>query len=301
MKRECGMIRDLMPLVLDEVSSEMSKETVLRHVRTCSECNAFFGQLKKDMPTKTVREIESEHKLFAEATSKLKRQKHLRTLMNVLLGICIACTVLLSGAFGYDRLSKATRPIGLDEYNILLSEMKDGTIVVTADYKGRTEQLDATKQIVGEVDETTGEQITVLYIGMEKFLLSREIGRPMQNGSLMRIRSPRQSNYDEIRQGTHDQFTVLWKSDDPIPAASEEMEQYYNWTEMMDHFTEKMIEGPDGKAGFSTMEDENRYILIHQQWEALKSIVPEWQPWVGRDYKPLSEDTIRWIFDEDGE
>ena len=295
------MIRDLMPLVLDSVSSEMSKEIVLRHVQACSECNAFFSQLKKDMPTKTVQEIESEHKLFAEATSKLRKQKRLRTLRNVLLGFFMACAVLLSGALGYDRLSKATRPIGLDEYNILLSEMKDGTIVVTADYKGRTEQLNATKQIVGEVDETTGEQITVLYIGMEKFLLSREIGRPMQNRSPMRISPPRQSNYDEIRQGTHDQFTVLWKSGDPIPAASEEMEQYYKWTEMMVHFADKMMEGPDGKAGFPTREDEDRYILIHRQWEALESIVPEWQPWVGHEYEPLSEDTIRWIFDEDGE
>ena len=79
------------------------------------------------------------------------------------------------------------------------------------------------------------------------------------------------------------------------------MEQYYNWTEMMDHFAEKMMEGTDGKAGFPTREDENRYILIHQQWETLESIVPEWQPWVGREYDQLSEDTIRWIFDEAGE
>lgn len=299
MKKECGMIRDLMPLVLDEVSSEMSKETVLDHVRTCSDCGAFFSQLKKDMPAKTGQVTDNDQKLFAEATSKLRRQKRLRALRTMLLGIVIACAVLLSGALGYDRLSKATQQIGLGDYQLMLSEMKDGTIVVTADYQGSTEQLQATKQIVSETDETTGEQITVLYIGMEKFLLSRKIGRPMQNGSPTRIPSASRADYDEIRQGTPDQFAVLWKYGDPIPAASEEMEQYYNWADIMDHYAEKLIEGPDGKVGFATVEDANRYMLIHRQWEALESIVPEWQPWVRDAYEPLSEDTIRWILDED--
>jgi len=37
-KRDCGIVRDLMPLVIDQVASPASTELVENHIRECEEC-----------------------------------------------------------------------------------------------------------------------------------------------------------------------------------------------------------------------------------------------------------------------
>ena len=37
MKKDCEVVRDLMPLVLDDVASDGSKHMVSAHVQTCAE------------------------------------------------------------------------------------------------------------------------------------------------------------------------------------------------------------------------------------------------------------------------
>ena len=299
MKEKCGVARDLMPLVLDDVSSDASKELVLGHVRNCSECMIYFDQLKRDVPAKTAQEIESEHRVFAKATAKLRKQKRLRTLKHVLAGVLIACVILLGGALGYDRLSIVTRQIGLDEYQIMLSQLQDGSVVVTADYKGSMVYLGTTMQSVVEVDEMTGEPISVLYVGMEKYWFAKKRPYPMQNASTARMSREGLSSYAMIRQGTPENSVALWKTGEPIPTASEEMEQYYGWIEVMERFEDRVSEENGGRDGHIDVEDINRESLMHTQWEALRAVVPEWQPWVGEQVAPLKEDTIRWMLEKD--
>lgn len=50
MKKDCEVVRDLMPLVLDDVASDGSKHMVSAHVQTCAECAAYMNQLKADLP-----------------------------------------------------------------------------------------------------------------------------------------------------------------------------------------------------------------------------------------------------------
>ena len=299
MKKECEVARDLMPLVLDEVSSDGSKELVLEHVSGCPECDAYYEQLKKDVPAKTAQEVKSEHAVFAQAAAKLRRQKRLRTLRYVLLGVLIACAVLLGGLQGYRWLRTATRQIGLDEYGIVLSELRDGRVIVTADFKGSTAFCGTTIQAVDEIDGTTGEAVTVLYVGVEKYLLGNKMDRPMQNAATTRIPPDVLAGYAEIRRGTPENSVSLWNAGDPIAPASEEMEAYYGWIEIMDRLEERMREADDGKAGFINVEDSYRYSLMHTHWEALRTVVPEWQPWVLNRFEPLDEATLRWLLEGD--
>ena len=40
MNKDCAMARDLMPLVIDNVASEESREFVENHMAGCDECSA---------------------------------------------------------------------------------------------------------------------------------------------------------------------------------------------------------------------------------------------------------------------
>ena len=48
MTDNCNIIRDLMPLVIDEVASEDSTHSVHTHIDHCESCRTYFDGMKKE-------------------------------------------------------------------------------------------------------------------------------------------------------------------------------------------------------------------------------------------------------------
>ena len=164
MNKDCAMARDLMPLVIDNVASEESREFVENHMAGCGECSAVYEEMKKDIPAKTEQEKGSEQEAFSRAAGKLKRKKRLRVLRNVLLGVLIGCIALFGSLVAFDRITQAREPIYYGFYSVYLSELKSGDIVFTMDYHGSFDELGAMVKSAVEKDETTGEEKNVLYV-----------------------------------------------------------------------------------------------------------------------------------------
>ena len=133
MKQECEIVRDLMPLVLDDVASDGSKHMVSAHVQTCAECAAYMNQLKADLPAGKKSELDS-RAAFDAAAQTLRKQKRRRTLRNILLGALIVCILGLANLYCFDWLMNETRPIPTSEYGIQLSQLADGRLVTSFDY-----------------------------------------------------------------------------------------------------------------------------------------------------------------------
>lgn len=133
MKQECEIVRDLMPLVLDDVASDGSKHMVSAHVQTCAECAAYMNQLKADLPAGQKGAVDS-HAAFDAAAQTLRKQKRRRTLRNILLGALIVCILGLANLYCFDWLMNETRPIPTSEYGIQLSKLADGRLVASFDY-----------------------------------------------------------------------------------------------------------------------------------------------------------------------
>ena len=45
MNKECGIVRDLMPLVIDDVAGGESKEYVENHLAGCEECKKIYQEM----------------------------------------------------------------------------------------------------------------------------------------------------------------------------------------------------------------------------------------------------------------
>lgn len=98
MKKDCEVVRDLMPLVLDDVASDGSKHMVSAHVQTCAECAAYMNQLKADLPAGQKGAVDS-RAAFDAAAQTLRKQKRRRTLRNILLGALIVCILGLANLY----------------------------------------------------------------------------------------------------------------------------------------------------------------------------------------------------------
>ena len=211
MKQECEIVRDLMPLVLDDVASDGSKHMVSAHVQTCAQCAAYMNQLKADLPAGKKSELDS-RAAFDAAAQTLRKQKRRRTLRNILLGALIVCILGLANLYCFDWLMNETRPISTSEYGIQLSKLADGRLVTSFDYHESMTPLYVKQQQVTET-AADGSRAEILYLYAEKHIVPQTASTPMQNTGFT-LDSGWQTTTAEIRQGTPEEYQVLWRQED---------------------------------------------------------------------------------------
>lgn len=103
MKYNCEVVRDLMPLWLDDAASEASKKVVLEHMSECNQCVSHYEILSKDIEVED-NEQEPVNK-YTELAKQLKRQRRIRNaifavLATLFVGLC------LNYAVGYRLTSR---------------------------------------------------------------------------------------------------------------------------------------------------------------------------------------------------
>ena len=94
-KKECDIIKDLLPSYVDNICSEASKEWIEEHLASCEECRASAEVMKNTEISAKRLEQES-----LEAGKKIIRQNLRRSLFN--LGLCLLMAFLMLLVFELD-------------------------------------------------------------------------------------------------------------------------------------------------------------------------------------------------------
>ena len=56
---ECNVVHDLIPLVIDRVASDESRELVETHISVCEDCRKKYDAMKADLPEAVRTEYEA--------------------------------------------------------------------------------------------------------------------------------------------------------------------------------------------------------------------------------------------------
>jgi len=94
MKYECGMMRDLIPLVKDGMASEQSAAAVALHIAECPACREIF---EADAPLALPAMDESAREEISKVTRYQKRVKRRRRVFIALLSLLAAALVTVTG------------------------------------------------------------------------------------------------------------------------------------------------------------------------------------------------------------
>ena len=86
MKTKCNVAKDLMPLVIDDVASEESRQYVDEHIAECTECALSYGAMKIELPRISA---EKERAELERAAKKLRRKRILRVIAASVAGILV--------------------------------------------------------------------------------------------------------------------------------------------------------------------------------------------------------------------
>ncbi len=311
MNKDCGIVRDLMPLVIDEVAGNESKEFVETHLTGCEECKKLYQEMKADLPVETEKEEGTMQKAFSAAAEKLKKKRRVRTLKHILLGVLITSLIFGAGAFGYNKLTQTRKHIYYGSYRVFLSKLNSGNVVFTVDYNGSYDDLAVMVEVYEETDsQTEGEKRIleeeaaegnlIMYVYMDKPIISKKLENPIQNHGFMALTPDRMAAYTEIRQGVPDEYQTIWRKGDPIGKASEQMEEYYFWYNIEEQI---WIDYDQGKVSFANYRLESIRNEILQQISAIAPTVPEWQPWTAwpndpPEFNTLDQETIKRILSD---
>lgn len=127
MNYPCGIIEDLLPLYIDDVCNEESKQAVQNHLAGCEKCRGCYEAMKSTDEFTEKRRNNSEEGKIASSLKNVKNRIN-RKIRNVVL--CAAAAVLIV-MFGFSRL-----------YNIPIKYISPADISVNANVYPLSEIID---------------------------------------------------------------------------------------------------------------------------------------------------------------
>lgn len=330
MNHDCEIIQDLMPLVIDEVSSDKSRQAVEEHVKECPDCARVYEDLKTDLLEKERGKNQDNHNENRFIRTILKKKRFRRILTVALLAVML---VYGAGA-GVSYLYHLRVTLNPDQYEIYPVQMKNGDMLVIMDYK----ELNGSGQIWGtnmysDMEETYGPpaadewdeewmqqmvkdgnavyietdggtSFQFLYTYTDHYYPQRTfLGRKLEWQTQKEIRAmlpaSRFNNVKgyKIYKGDNE---LVWSLGDPAPMASEELEEYYRLYKIYRDYSDKMIDHSSPIRSYIVPGEEvrRREELMKQHLEALEANIPELQPRVGEKPELLDEETFNWAFNE---
>lgn len=116
---KCTIIQDVLPLYIDEVVSQDTKEMVKEHLQHCNKCQQEYDLMKQDLYLP----VEKPSPLFNNISKKFRKKKVMVSIVSVLVTLFIT-VVAFSYVFHYERVipySKNLIKIEMQNDNQLIS------------------------------------------------------------------------------------------------------------------------------------------------------------------------------------
>lgn len=126
-KKECQVMRDLMPLCIDGAASEASHELVVKHVWECEDCANAYAQMQGELQTAP----QEEQAYLDVAARRLRRMRLNRRRLLVAITALLTTVLIIVGLFGYQYAFHGSQiPLGPDEFEAVISRTQDGRVLL---------------------------------------------------------------------------------------------------------------------------------------------------------------------------
>ena len=108
MKYSCGIIKDLLPLYVDQVCSDESKELINEHLPECKECKSYMDSLRESQAVEAVAYDEETERRKVKMMLEMKKKLLFR---NILVAAFTVLILGVAGTSGIHYLKRTTVPI----------------------------------------------------------------------------------------------------------------------------------------------------------------------------------------------
>ena len=150
---KCTIIQDVLPLYIDEVVSEDTKEMVDDHLQHCVTCQKEYESMEQDLYIP----VENKVSLFKNISKKWRKKKVIISLVSILV-----TAIILMGAFSYVVYYETVIPYSKNLINI---DMQNDNQLVSHYYGKSYSSVSETLPKLLEID---GEKKNISFIAYKK-------------------------------------------------------------------------------------------------------------------------------------
>lgn len=107
MKYPCNLIKDLLPLYIDNVCSEESKEIVEQHLAECPECKTYYQSMTESNAALTLPVEQERERQKAQSFLAVKKRLRIKQLLTAMISIVMLIAIVFSSVAilsNYDKV-----------------------------------------------------------------------------------------------------------------------------------------------------------------------------------------------------
>ena len=128
---DCDVVRDLMPLVIDDAASGTSRGIVETHLKECPDCRGAMEEMRAELAERKAAPEEKEFVRFVKNTGKKLRRKKVIAMLSLVVGL----VSLVIGIYAY--LANNSRNIELTPENVVFALDEEGYLTATHTIRGK--------------------------------------------------------------------------------------------------------------------------------------------------------------------
>lgn len=169
---KCEIIKDLIPLCLDELCSDESKAEIEEHIKNCDSCRLLYESVPQ---TKDVSEkAPDEDKAFRKVNKKIKRSKLKIAILSLLL-LAILCPL------GYLTYGQIVKDYGCKSFETVIRSLEVRKIAKAIAYGDAETYVDSLSTAYSDSlymphdDELTEQNIQRIHDAYERFIQGKEV------------------------------------------------------------------------------------------------------------------------------
>ena len=156
MKKECSIIRDMLPLYFENMVSEDTAEFVKKHIENCPDCAAELKAMKsgKEISKTEPSKRESDAKVITAVKKKIAKK-----IVKTVAVVCLAFAGLLSAVLLYTGIG---HPVTRDNISLSTKTESGYNYIILETEAGKSLFFDSkTEDIVNDKNEICGQKITL--------------------------------------------------------------------------------------------------------------------------------------------
>lgn len=237
-REQCGVIQDLLPLVVDNVASQESQQLVEAHLSDCTECKALRNDMQREMRTGAAAEKDDR---FIQLCLKVRKTLSWKRVLRTFIALALAVGLLAGGiAYAQYKMYIDWQEYMPQQYSLSINENGLLQFEYASDgshgYLGYgygfyqkekgvfylTPHISSWPQIFSKVDATRtdlfndirvrdGALVYVERIQGDELVFDEETGCQKWKETIQR------TEIKELRIGTETDYTVAYRKGDALP------------------------------------------------------------------------------------
>ena len=128
---DCEVVRDLMPLVIDDAASGTSRGIVETHLKECPGCRKTMEEMRTELAERKASPEDKDFVRFVKNTGRELRRKKVIAILSLVVGL----VSLVIGIYAY--LANNSRNIELTPENVVFALDEEGHLTATHTIEGK--------------------------------------------------------------------------------------------------------------------------------------------------------------------